>query len=274
MSRSSKFYYQRVNMLLVAAHFIIACVLGGLFSGKDVNPFDSSDDWLATGDSVKDILVALIYAICAILFGVVCLFGCFAVCFRICPCLFVLVPITAFSSFILIVIGTLADHIDDLVIDVCGEKPSAAYYDDIYASFDSMADQFSSYDYTDFDIPDDVDTSVDTSGEDAIDAVDLSTSDDVDESMPSGLSESYDYEDIDAAFEEAFGDMSDEEIDALYADFDFEDFDYDYDYEDADFADFEMSAEDLDAYLADFDFTDLGLPDDILAEIEAGLDEL
>ena len=117
-SRKTKFYYQRVNMVLVLIHFIIAAVLTSVFSGTTVE-FDKAEDWFEAGGAVRDILVAVICLTMGAMFLLLWIFGCFAVLFRCYFCLLLLIPLTLTFGIALFVAGSIGNRFSNVAYDIC-----------------------------------------------------------------------------------------------------------------------------------------------------------
>lgn len=80
-----------------------------------------SGNWLEQSNAIRELLVGIICLIISILFFLICIFGCFAVCARWCWCLFLLTPLTLAAAFFLFAIGSIHDNLDTLIERVCEE---------------------------------------------------------------------------------------------------------------------------------------------------------
>ena len=118
--RAWKFYYQRLNAIIVLFQFLLAGTLIGVFSSR--KPKTNDDNRIQGENSVKDLVVAFICLGISGLMLLVCCIGCCAVCFRCWPFLIVLTPLTFVFGMGLVFIGSLTDRIGDFIERVCDDN--------------------------------------------------------------------------------------------------------------------------------------------------------
>ena len=114
-NRLQKYYYQRLNVLIVFGQLLIACSLFAAFSANR----PAGDSYINEGDSVKGLLVAYLCLGIGIIYSIVCCCGWCAIGCRFCPCLFILTPMTFIFAILLLMSGSFKTTIGNAVDNTC-----------------------------------------------------------------------------------------------------------------------------------------------------------